>query len=142
VTQIDFYVLKEGSRDNRYSLACRVVEKAFQQQQRVLLWTGSQEESRHMDRLLWTYRQDSFIPHGLLHQADAGVTPILIGHQEDAGDEHGVLINLTQQIPPFFSRFERLIESLDRTPEVLGPGRERYRYYKDRGYDIGYHEIG
>lgn len=141
MTQIDFYVMKESAPGNRFTLACRLAEKAYKQQRRVFVYTGSQEESIHMDRLLWTFRQGSFIPHGMIHQADASVTPVLIGHDGDPGEEHDVLINLSKQIPPFFSRFERLAEPLDQTPEDLAAGRSRFRYYRERGYDLQHHEV-
>ncbi len=141
MTRIDFYLLREMADGNRFTLACRLVEKAYRQNRRVFVHTASEEESVHMDRLLWTYRQDSFIPHGMLHKVDASVTPVLIGHEEDVGQEHDVLINLSNRIPPFFSRFERLAEPLDRTPDLLTAGRERFRYYRERGYPLEHHEI-
>lgn len=141
MTRVDFYVLRQGAEGNRYTLACRLVEKAFQQSRRVFIHTASEEVSLHMDRLLWTFRQGSFIPHGMLHRSDAALTPVLIGHQSDPGEEHDVLVNLSDQVPPFFSRFERLLEPLDQAVESLAAGRERFRYYRERGYPIEHHDI-
>lgn len=141
MTRIDFYLLQEQAQGNRFTLACRLVEKAYRQQHRIFIYTASQEESQHMDRLLWTYRQDSFIPHGLLHKVDTALTPVLIGHEDDAGNEHDVLVNLSNKVPAFFSRFERLAEPLDQTPELVTAGRERFRYYRERGYPLNHHEI-
>ena len=141
MTRIDFYLLQEQAQGNRFTLAWRLVEKAYRQQHRIFIHTASPEESQHMDRLLWTYRQDSFIPHGLLHKVDAALTPVLIGHEDEAGDEHDVLVNLSNRVPAFFSRFERLAEPLDQTPELVTAGRERFRYYRERGYPLNHHEI-
>ena len=141
MTQVDFYILQPGARHNRQGLGCRLAEKAWLQGHRVLIHTDSEQESQQLDRLLWTFRQDSFIPHGLLHQADPAMTPVLIGHQDDPAGEHEVLINLSQRIPPFFSRFQRLAETLDQTPELLAAGRARYRHYQQRGYELRHHEI-
>jgi len=113
MTRVDFYILAEHSRENRYSLACRLADKAYQKGHRVLLHTASEEEARHLDRLLWTFRQGSFVPHGLTNKADPAMTPVLISHGEDAKAEHDVLINLHPEVPEFFSRFERLIEPID-----------------------------
>lgn len=141
MTRIDFYILDQRSRQNRYSLACRLAEKAYQQGHRVLIHTPSEEEIRHMDRLLWTYRQGSFIPHGRTGDADPSVTPVLIGDGNEAAAEHDILINLQQEVPDFFSRFERLIEPIDREEEIKDAGRKRFRFYRDRGYPLETHDI-
>ena len=52
-----------------------------------------------------------------------------------------VLINLTDEVLANFSCFERLVECLCLNNEVRGLGRERYRYYAERGYPIHMHEI-
>ncbi len=141
MTQVDFYILGEQAAGDRFQLACRISEKAWQQGHRVFLHTNSEAESRHMDKLLWTFRDGSFLPHGLLGESDASVTPVLIGNGGGAGDEHDVLINLASEIPPFFSRFERVAELIDQDPENRQSGRLRYKTYRDRGYTMNTHDI-
>ncbi len=142
MTQVDFYILKEGASGDRYQLACRIAEKAYRQGRRVLIQTCSNEEANHVDRLLWTYKQNSFIPHGLPEKVDRSITPILVNPKPDPGDEHDVLINLCQETPDFFSRFERVAELIDHDPQVKLAGRQRYRFYRDRGYQLNSHDIG
>ena len=141
MTKVSFYILPDGSRSNRFTLACRLADKAYQQGPRVFVHTNSMDEARHMDRLLWTFRDGSFIPHGLIGKAEAAHTPVLIGHGEDAEEEHDILINLNQQVPDFFSRFERVAEPIDQDAEIRKTGRTRYRFYKDRGYPLETHDI-
>ena len=141
MTRVDFYVLGPQARGDRYVLACRLTEKAWQQGHRVYLHTTSEQESRHLDRLLWTFRDGSFLPHGLAADAEPAANPILIGHADGVGDEHDVLVNLAPGVPPFFSRFERVAEPLDQDPAVRSAGRERFRYYRDRGYAPTSHDI-
>ena len=141
MTRVDFYVLAAGSRGDRYTLACRLAEKAWQQGHRVYLHTSSAAESKHLDRLLWTFRDGSFLPHARHGEADTRLNPILIGHDATAGGEHDVLINLALQVPDFFSRFERVVEPLDSSADIRAAGRERYRFYRDRGYPLNNHDI-
>jgi len=141
MTQVDFYVLGDKSPGDRFTLACRLTEKAWQNGRRVYLHTGSEAESRHMDKLLWTYRDGCFLPHGLVTEADPTLNPILIGNGDDAGEEHDVLVNLAGEVPNFFSRFERVVEPLDRDATVRSAGRSRYRFYRDRGYPLNSHDI-
>ena len=50
-----------------------------------------------------------------------------------------VLVNLHAEPPPFFSRFERLAEivGVDDVPA----GRERFRFYRERGYEMRTHDL-
>jgi DNA polymerase-3 subunit chi len=141
MTQVDFYVLKSNANGNRYMLACRIAEKAWAQGHRVLIHTQSPEDAKHMDRLMWTFRDQSFVPHGLIETANAVLNPVLIGSAGGAGDEHEVLVNLADEVPNFFSRFERVAECVDSDESVRLGGRERFRFYRDRGYPLKTHEI-
>ncbi len=141
MTRVDFYILGDQTPGDRFQLACRLTEKAWLQGHRICLFTGSEAESEHLDRLLWTFRQASFLPHGIAGKSDPEITPILISHRDNIGTEHDLLINLTTQVPEFFSRFNRLAELIDHDGENRRLGRERYRYYRDRGYPLDSHEI-
>jgi DNA polymerase-3 subunit chi len=141
MTQVDFYILKEQSTGDRFLMACRLAGKAWQKGHRVFMHTNSDAESRHIDRLLWTFRQDSFIPHSLIADADTELNPILIDHSGNTGDEHDVLINLAADVPQFFSQFHRVAEFIDHDVETKKSGRSRYSFYRDRGYQLTTHEI-
>lgn len=145
MTRIDFYSLEPDSPGDRFLLTCRLAERARSAGLRVLIHCPDPELARHLDRLLWTYRQDSFLPHGLVGPAnpslDLELTPILISRDGAPEGEDQVLINLAPKAPPFFSRFERVCEPVDQDPNVKAAGRERFRYYRDRGYPLEHHSI-
>ncbi len=141
MTRIDFYVLQPGAQGNRFTLAARLAEKAWRAGHRILIATPTAEEQRHMDRLLWTYREQSFIPHGILGNSDPALNPILIGSSADAGNEHDVLINLCAEIPEYFSSFERVAECVDHEQKIIDISREHYRYYRHYGYSLHHHAI-
>jgi DNA polymerase-3 subunit chi len=142
MTKIDFYVAAPGAAANRYQLACRVADKARRAGHRVVVHTASEEEARHMDRMLWTFNDNSFVPHARLGAGEPAINPILIGDASTAHEEHDVLINLGPEVPTFFSRFQRLAECVDNDDAIRSASRERYRYYRDRGYPLEMHEIG
>lgn len=141
MTQVDFYILGEQAKGDRFQLACRIIDKAWRQGRRIYLHTNSESESKHMDKMLWTYREESFLPHGLIGDNDPVLTPVLIGHDDTAGDEHDVLINLGESVPSFFSRFDRVAELVDNNPEWRKAGRDRYKLYRDRGYTLNTHNV-
>lgn len=143
MTRVDFYILEDNARDDRFGLACRLAEKAWQQGHRVLIQADSEEEARHLDRLLWVYRDQNFVPHGMLGKADNGLNPILIALPgQEPGEEHGVLINLATEVPRFFSRFERVAECVDKDEGARQRSRERFRFYREHGYPLESHQIG
>jgi len=53
-----------------------------------------------------------------------------------------ILLNLHTEQPPFFSRFHRLIEIVSAEENDRAAARERFRFYRDRGYEIHSHDIG
>ncbi|MEW7980318.1 MAG: DNA polymerase III subunit chi [Candidatus Sedimenticola endophacoides] len=142
MTQVDFYILRQQAPGDRYSLACRITEKAWRQGLRVYIHTNSEAESRHIDRMLWTYREDGFLPHDLAGEADPETNPVLIGSAAGGSEEHQVLINLAREVPVFIGGFERVAEVIDHDSQVKQEGRARYRFYRDRGYHLNTHDIG
>jgi DNA polymerase-3 subunit chi len=141
LTQVDFYVLDGNAAGDRYQLACRIAEKARAAGHRVVMHSPLRDEVAHLDRLLWTHQEHSFIPHGVIGRDDPALNPILIGDASGTDDEHGVLVNFAPAVPSFFSRFERLVECIDHDADVKAAGRERFRYYREHGYPLKTHTI-
>lgn len=142
MTQVDFYVLADGAAGDRYHLACRIAEKARRAGHRVLIHTPIDAEAQHVDGLLWTLWESSFIPHGRLGRDNPDISPIMIGDGGSDEREHGVLINLDAEVPVFFGRFERLVECVDHDEDVRTRSREHFRFYREHGYPLNTHDIG
>ncbi|MFP4063506.1 MAG: DNA polymerase III subunit chi [Halochromatium sp.] len=150
MTRVDFYILKDTSRDDRFGLTCRLVERIHKRAAdgatppRVLIYCPDARQARHLDRLLWSFREDSFLPHGLVGETDAALTPILISSDGQPEAERQVLINLSPspEPPAFHRRFERLCEPLDHDPEIRQAGRKRYLFYRDGGHPLAHHQVG
>jgi DNA polymerase-3 subunit chi len=140
--RVDFYVLADADGDSRLRLACRLAEKAFAPDQRVFVLAASTDEARQLDELLWTFRDRSFVPHALVDAPDAHLMPVLIGTDPAVIGEADVLINLAPGVPPGYERFGRIVEPLDGNPERRQQGRERFRYYRERGDAPQSHDVG
>ena len=52
-----------------------------------------------------------------------------------------MLLNLHCEWPPAFSRFQRLVEIVGRDDEDRAAARGRFRFYRDRGYEIVNHDL-
>lgn len=135
MTRISFYILNGNSPDQRQAIACRLAEKAYLEGHQVFIHTGSAQHSTQIDAALWSFRPDSFVPHALL-DADDNDSPVLIGHEKAPPRLMDIMINLSDQQPLFFSQFERVLEIIDDNEQVKQAGRERYRFYRQRGYEL------
>lgn len=143
MTRIDFYLLKDDGPRAKAHFACRLVNKAFLRGHEVYFLAPDAREAGSLDQLLWTFHPGSFVPHGLADQAAGDPpAPVLIGHGEPPEHCHDLLVSLGGgEVPPFFSRFQRLAEVVGPDPEDRRQARERYRFYRDRGYDLKIHEL-
>lgn len=65
VPRVDFYLVTETGAQAPLLLCCRLLEKAYQQQHKVYVQTPSQQEAEALDELLWTFKDECFIPHNL-----------------------------------------------------------------------------
>ena len=140
MTRVTFYLVDD--RAARLTAACRVIEKAYQQGLDVFVHTASTEEEARIDQLLWSFRQGSFVPHAKVEE-NAPLVPVMIGAGQPPPPRlQGVLVNLADEVPMFFSRFRRLLEFIGPDEADRHGGRNRFRFYRDRGYPLETHEIG
>jgi DNA polymerase-3 subunit chi len=72
----------------------------------------------------------------------AAETPILITDKLDTIAQDERLMNLSREIPPGFSRFESLIEVVGLDEDDRSAARDRVKFYKDRGYEVRYFDLG
>jgi len=141
MTRIDFYITRDTLNAARHPLACRIAEKAYNLGHQVYIHTESATQTRLMDDLLWTFHDESFVPHQSIESHSENPVPVLIGHHKEIDFEADVLINLTQDIPGFFSRFERVAELVNDDPDHKTQARDRYKFYRDRGYELNTHKL-
>jgi len=141
VPRIDFYVLPDHRDHGRALLACRLADKAYSLGHTGYILTASEAQAAALDDLLWTYRQDSFIPHERYPLAGEESSPVLIGMVLPVDINLQVLINFTDRLPEGFERFERVVELVDPQPEALAKSRERFRQYRERGLTPETHKL-
>ncbi len=138
MTQIDFYTHVE----DKVRTACRLAAKAFTHGKRVLVCCSDADTAARFDRLLWTNPAISFIPHCHSNDPLAPVTPIVVDCNGAEPLHDQILLNLRPEWPPIFSRFQRLIEVVSLDEDDRRAARERFKFYRDRGYEIQTHDLG
>jgi DNA polymerase-3 subunit chi len=138
--RIDFYLLKDETLQATWSTACRLLEKAYHFKHSVFVLCSSKEDAEFLDELLWTFKDDSFIPHHLQGEGPEPPPPIQIGLNEPSGF-NDILLNLSPLIPSFFQRFRRIIEIVPNQESAKEISRQHYRDYKTKGCILQTHSI-
>lgn len=135
MTTIDFYTRV----DDRLAVTARLVAKAVAAHGSARVLTPDAQTTEALDRLLWMVPATGFLPHCRIDSPLAGQTPVWVDHRLEHAGPAAVLVNLHAEPPPFFSRFERLAEIVG--VDDAAAGRERYRFYRERGYELRAHDM-
>lgn len=125
----------------RIQAAAQWLQQAWGKRQAVLVFVPDGEQAARLDRILWTQPQLSFVPHCFADAPLAGETPILLTDRLDNPAQESCLLNLSNELPSGFSRFEHLVEIVSTDDADRLPARERFRFYRDRGYPIENRDI-
>ncbi|MFJ5446308.1 DNA polymerase III subunit chi [Methylobacillus methanolivorans] len=132
MTRVDFFF----NVPNKALHVADLSSRAAQRGRRLMVLTATQQEAEKLGTLFWSNPPIGFLPHCHATHPRAAETPIIIDWRHDPLPHDDILINLDSQYPPFFSRFKRLIEVVGLDEDDRAAARERYRFYRDRGYEI------
>lgn len=137
MTQIFFY----HNAPDRISATAALISKAFAQKKALLVYAPDSEVASTLDRHLWMHPPTGFVPHVRGNSPLAGETPIVITSTLETTPQNERLFNLSADVPPEFSRFTSVIEVVGRNEDERLAGRERVKFYKDRGYEIKFFDL-
>lgn len=142
MTRVDFYVIPEGD-DGPLPTACRICDKAVTAGHRVHVHVPEAALAQSLDRMLWTWKQGSFIAHESVDavQESPPAASVLLGGSDPRPDHLDVLLNLAEEVPPFFSRFDRVVEIVHGNEQERARSRARFKFYRDRGYALETHKL-
>ncbi len=132
MTRIDFYF----NVSNKPQLLAELVQGALNKRRLVTVLVNNAEKASEISANLWQQDAKSFMPNVMVNDALAENTPIVIHWQENALLQDDMLINLTQTEPSYFSRFTQLVELVGEDEQDKLAARGRYKFYRDRGYEI------
>lgn len=143
--RVDFYILSIEGPDEPLRVACRVADKAWRQGNRVRVESDDVNALRRLDELMWTFKQESFLPHEIEGEhsdwQDLDPAPVVLATPGTPADVPDVLINLSRALPPVSQRCARIAEIVSANLESKQAGRDRYRTYRDRGCELSTHQL-
>ena len=130
--RVDFYVLSSAAAKQRWTFACRLAEKAYLRDLRVVILNDTLSDAQALDDLLWTFNDRSFVPHQLCtaDQASDGTTAVQLS-VEPVAPAADLLVNLAARLPAHWERYPRIAEIIDADAERRRLGRERFKTYRD-----------
>jgi DNA polymerase-3 subunit chi len=126
MTRIEFFILLNAEPGEKFAYGQRLVLQALARGRSVHVHTACASDTRSLI---------SEFQH--LENADR----LSIDHKGEPEADAEVLINLSAEVPYFFSRFETTYEVVHDEKQARAIARERYRYYQERGYPLFHREI-
>ena len=141
--QVDFYLLGNVDQTGKLKYACRIAQKAFKQGLKVFVQTENSEQCQHLDTMLWTFSQGSFVPHAVVNEDPENWEnfPVQLGSIAPAGEPAHLLISLTADPPNPHTPFNRIVDLITDDPAEKQAGRNRFRYYREQGIEPKTHLI-
>lgn len=131
-----FYVLSSSDRASRERFLIKLLLKTQQQKRQVDVRFAQAQEAERFDQALWA--QSNYLPHAVELELPAPIQLFGANIPRRAND---VLINLHADLYPEFKSYQRTIELLDQSAELIEKGRQRWREYKAQGFEPILHKI-
>jgi len=137
LTEILFYHLQRQPIDK---VLPALIEKSLERGWRVVVQSSSEERVDALDAHLWTFRDDSFLPHGTYKESNAPEQPILLTVSADNPNAASVRFLIDgAPIPLDAASYQRLVLLFDGgDPEALESARSRWREAKEQGFEATY----
>ncbi len=136
MTRVDFHF----NTPDKLTYACRLLRKVLRAGHRAVVYSDDDAMLKQFDQLLWTFSSTDFVPHVLEGNELADQTPVVLTSQPSNAGHDDIIVNIGHTTPPDFGRFERLLELVGQDERDRLAARDRWRFYRDRGYPIERHD--
>ena len=137
MTEVLFYHLQDMTLE---SVLPPLLEKSLERGWRVVVQSTSEERMEALDVHLWTYRDDSFLPHATWRVADARDQPIVLAVEESNPNQASVRFLVDNAVLPADSeRYERMVLVFNGDdPDAVAAARAAWKDSRSRGFDVTY----
>lgn len=132
MTRVEFFFNVPDKVAKVVELCTRAVAKG----RKLTIFTHDEHLSANIQDRLWQHSATSFLPSARTGDAEQHDAPIILNQDGERLLQDDILINLKSAHPPFFSRFNYLVELVGVDERDKAFARERFRFYRDRGYQI------
>lgn len=138
MTQIGFYHLTRLPLDQALP---RLLEKARAVGLKVVVMAGSRERVEHLNGLLWTFSEESWLPHGSAADGEAEHQPIWLTDQDENPNGATVLVLCDGVAPAEIAPYDRCLDLFDgRDDDAVQAARERWKTWKAQNHQLIYYQ--
>ncbi|MBI5014794.1 MAG: DNA polymerase III subunit chi [Deltaproteobacteria bacterium] len=134
---VDFF----EARGSRWEEAlCRQLEAEHAAGRRAYVWASSEAHARALDDLIWTFRDDAFVPHGLWQGEATADEAITIGWKAGNPNAADCLVLVRDAQPGELTGYARVIDfaPVDH-PALREAARRRFRTFREAGLTVSFH---
>jgi len=136
MTDIAFYHLERSTLEQALP---KLLEKTLAAGKRALVLAGSEPRVEALNEALWSFDQDSWVPHGSAKDGNAERQPIWFSMADENLNKAEFLFLTDGASTQKIDEYERCFELFDgNNPESVATARGRYRAYKDSGHELSY----
>jgi DNA polymerase-3 subunit chi len=136
VTELGFYHLTRTPLEEALP---RLLEKVVESGKRAVLRAGDEERLEALNRSLWTYENDSFLPHGTRADGSADAQPVFLTTAVENPNGAAILVLVDAAEAPDLAGFDRCLELFDgRDERAVALARERWRAALAAGHTVVY----
>ncbi len=136
MTEVLFYHLEHQPLE---SVLPTLLERTLERGWRAVVQSGSQERLEALDTHLWTYRDESFLPHGVASDANAADHPIVLTVNDDNPNQATVRFLVDGASGTGLEAYIRVVYLFDgRAQEALQQARDAWKSAKSTGFDVTY----
>jgi DNA polymerase-3 subunit chi len=136
VTEIGFYHLRTTPLDRALP---KILERALAESHRVVVMAGSAERIDHLDALLWTYDDASFLPHGNGRDGNADRQPVWLTTEDENPNGATMLVLLDGASSAHIGEYARCCDIFDGNDEAaVVAARQRWKAAKAAGHQLTY----
>ena len=128
MTSVQFYLIDASDPAEQYHYALQLAIQQLALGRHLHIHTSSAKATKEIQTLAT----------GKVSASDAKLS---ISHADEPGSERSVLLNLSNEVPHFFSSFDTMLEIVCKAGDSRDMGRERYRYYRERGYPLRHCDV-
>jgi DNA polymerase-3 subunit chi len=137
MTEVWFYHLQGQNLDG---VLPNLLERSLERGWRVVVQAASEERVEALDAHLWTYRNESFLPHGTWREAEAAAQPVILtvhDHNPNAATVRFLIEGA--EMPADVAGYQRIVLIFDGDDdEAVAVARERWAAMKQAGHDVTY----
>jgi len=120
-----------------------LIEKTLERGWRAVIQSGSETRLEAMDATLWTFRDDSFVPHGTKSDGPGDRQPVYLTTEDDNPNGAGVRFLIDGARSSQFDGYVRIVYLFDgRDKDAVADAREAWRVVKKEGCTATYWQQG